>query len=73
MMGPTLQLVFMVCSLLEGGGKCYFEAPMILQEGTQIMGCMIAGQQEGAKYVADHPNRQIVRIICEPIGRYSRL
>ncbi len=69
----ALQLVFVVCSLLEGGGACRALPPIVLQEDTTLIGCVIASQVEAARYVAAHPNHQVVRATCEPAGVYSRL
>ena len=67
-----IQLVLTICSILVGG-KCYTDTPIPLQEGTGMIGCIIAGQVEGAKYTEAHPNFYIGKYTCEPFGKYTRL
>lgn len=67
-----LELVFMVCSILEGA-HCHTEQPIRLAEGTGMIGCMMAVQVEGANYVAAHPNWSIARGTCQPAGKFADL
>lgn len=71
MVTTTLQLVFSICSILEGA-TCHVLPPIPLQEGTGMIGCLIASQVEGAKWVAAHPNQYISKITCRPVGRYAK-
>jgi uncharacterized membrane protein AbrB (regulator of aidB expression) len=67
------ELVFIVCSLLEGN-NCQNPRhlnPMRLMEGTSIIGCMMATQIEGARLVNEHPNWIIVRAVCQPVGKFE--
>ncbi len=67
---PMLQLVFSVCSIVEGA-SCHELLP--LNEGTTMVGCLMASQVEGAKWAAAHPNQYIRRITCEPAGRFAKI
>jgi hypothetical protein len=67
-----LQLIFTVCSILNGAA-CHAMAPIPLAEGTGMMGCLIASQQEGAKYVSEHPNSYIIKATCAPTGLMANL
>jgi hypothetical protein len=66
-----LQLVFSVCSIVEGA--CHELAPIPLKEDTTMVGCLMASQVEGAKWVASHPNQYISRITCQPAGRFAKI
>jgi hypothetical protein len=68
----VLQLIFSVCSIVEGAA-CHELPPMPLQEHTTMIACLLASQIEGAKWVAAHPNHYIRRITCEPAGRFAKL
>lgn len=67
----VLQLIFSVCSIVEGAA-CHELPPVPLREGTTIMGCAMASQIEGAKWVAAHPNHYIQKAICQPAGRFAK-
>ena len=67
-----LQLVFSVCSIVEGA-TCQELPPIPLQEGTSMMGCVMASQIEGAKWVVTHPNHYIQRATCAPAGRFAKI
>lgn len=67
-----LQLVFSVCSIVEGAA-CHELAPIPLKEDTTMIGCLMASQVEGAKWVASHLNQYISRITCQPAGRFARI
>jgi len=69
---PMLQLVFSVCSIVEGA-SCRELPPVPLSEGTTMIGCLMASQVEGAKSVAAHPNQYIRRITCQPAGRFAKI
>jgi len=69
---PMLQLVFRVCSIVEGG-SCHELPPLPLNEGTTMIGCLMPSQVEGAKWAAAHPNQYIRRITCEPAGRFAKI
>jgi hypothetical protein len=69
---PMLQLVFSVCSIVEGA-SCRDLPPMPLNEGTTMVGCLMASQVEGAKWVLAHPNQYIRRITCQPAGRFAKI
>jgi hypothetical protein len=69
---PVLQLVFSVCSILEGA-TCNVLPPIPLQQGTTLIGCAVASQIEGAKWIAAHPNHYIQKATCEPAGRFARI
>jgi hypothetical protein len=68
----TLQFVFSICSIVEGAA-CHDLPPMPLREGTTVIGCLMASQVEGAKWVAAHPNQYIRKITCEPAGRFAKI
>lgn len=67
-----LQLIFSVCSIVEGA-TCQELPPIPLREGTSLMGCAIASQIEGAKWVAAHPNHYIQKATCQPAGRFAKI
>lgn len=71
-MQPILQLIFSVCSIVEGAA-CRELPPIPLKEGTTMMQCLIGSQVEGAKWIAAHPNEQITKIACQPAGRYAKI
>ena len=58
-----LELVLTVCSLV--GSDCRAE-PVSLQANTSMLGCMMASQFEGAKFVQQNPNYYIKRAVCRP-------
>ena len=63
-------LILSVCSLVEGAA-CQELPPIPLQPNTTIMGCMMASQFEGAKWVMEHPNHYITRATCRPTGKLA--
>ncbi len=67
-----LQLIFSVCSIVEGA-SCHELPPMPLQENTTVIACLMASQVEGAKWVTAHPNQYIQKATCEPAGRFAKL
>ncbi len=67
-----LQLIFSVCSIVEGAA-CHDLPPMPLREGTSIMGCVMASQIEGAKWVTAHPNHYIQKATCQVAGRFAKI
>lgn len=69
---PMLQLVFSVCSIVEGA-SCRELPPIPLNEETTMVGCLMASQIEGAKWVAAHLNEYIRRITCQPAGRFAKI
>jgi len=67
-----LQLIFSVCSIVEGAG-CRELPPVPLRENTTLMECAIASQIEGARWVAAHPNYYITRARCSPAGKFVKI
>ena len=57
-----LELVLTVCSLVQGASCHTLRIP--LKEHTQLTGCAIAAQIEGAKWVSRHPNYYVGRVTC---------
>jgi hypothetical protein len=41
-------------------------------EYTRLIGCTIAAQVEGAKWVGDHPTFYVSRATCAPSGRFAK-
>jgi hypothetical protein len=67
-----LELVFTVCSVVSGA-SCHELAPMNLQENTSMMGCLMASQVEGARWVSSHPNFYISRATCQPAKAFAKI
>ncbi len=67
-----LQLIFSVCSIVEGAA-CHSLPPVPLQENTTMIACLMASQVEGAKWAAAHPNQYIQKVTCEPAGHFAKL
>lgn len=67
-----LQLVFSVCSIVEGAG-CRELPPMPLRENTTLMECVMASQIEAAKWARAHPNFYITRATCRPAGLFAKI
>jgi hypothetical protein len=67
-----LELVITVCSIVQGA-NCHSLQPVRLEENTMMIGCMMASQFEGAKWVEEHPNFYITRATCQPAGRFAKL
>jgi hypothetical protein len=68
----VIALILSVCSLVEGAA-CRELPPISLQPQTTMMGCLMASQIEGAKWVMEHPNHYIQRITCRPPGKVAQL
>ncbi len=66
-----LEIVFVVCSLVEGA-KCRELSPLPLQPDAHIIACLIATQVEGAKWSQTHPNQYIVRSTCQPAKMFAK-
>jgi hypothetical protein len=64
-----LELVLTVCSIVHGA-NCHQE-PLPLQADTSLIGCMLASQIEGAKWVEHNPNYYIQRASCRPANRMA--
>jgi hypothetical protein len=64
-------LTFTVCSIVQGAA-CRDLPPMPLNANVGPMGCMIASQIEGAKWVVEHPNFYIHRARCAPFNKYAK-
>ncbi len=58
-------LIFHVCSIVVGA-NCHDLSPLPLLPGVGPIGCMIASQVEGAKWVTAHPNFYVSRATCAP-------
>ena len=67
-----LELVFTVCSIVQGA-NCHKVPPIRLAENTLMIGCMMASQFEGAKWVDTHPNYYVSRVTCQPAGKFAEL
>jgi hypothetical protein len=67
-----LELVFTVCTIVQGA-KCHELQPIRLEESTLPIACLIASQQEGAKWVEEHPNYYVQRATCGPANKFARL
>jgi hypothetical protein len=65
-----LELVFTVCSIVHGA-YCHLES-LPLQTGTSLVGCMMASQIEGAKWVQHNPNYYIQRATCQRANRFAK-
>ena len=64
-------LILSVCSLVEGAA-CRELPPIPLQPSTTIVGCLMASQVEGAKWINDHPNFYIRKVTCAPQGKFAQ-
>ena len=67
-----IQLVFSVCSIVEGAA-CHELPPVPLKDRTTMIGCLMASQAEGAKWAIAHPNQYISKITCGPVGRFAKV
>jgi hypothetical protein len=67
-----LELVFTVCSIVQGA-NCHKSSPIRLAENTPMIGCVMASQFEGAKWVEAHPNYYVTRATCRPAGKFAEL
>jgi len=68
----VLQLIFSVCSIVEGA-TCHELPPIPLQAGTSLMACVMASQIEGAKWVNAHPNHYTKKATCKPVGQVAKI
>lgn len=66
-----LELVFTVCTIVQGA-TCRLEPPLELEENTTLIGCLMASQVEGAKWVLRHPNFYVQRVVCRPVRAEAR-
>jgi hypothetical protein len=60
-----LELVFIVCSLVEGA-RCRELPPVPLLPDTHIMACLMATQIEAARWAENHPNHYVQKATCQP-------
>lgn len=60
-------LILSVCSIVEGAA-CRELPPIPL---PTMVGCLMASQVEGAKWVMEHPNHYIQRATCRPTGKLA--
>jgi hypothetical protein len=67
-----LELVFTVCSIVQGA-NCHELSPVPLQPETMMIGCIIASQVEGAKWVDSHPNFYVQRATCQSAGKLAKI
>jgi hypothetical protein len=67
---PMYELIFTVCSVLVGA-SCRQENPIQLEEHVGMMGCLVASQIEGAKWVEAHPNFYVTRYTCQPAKMFA--
>lgn len=67
-----LELVFTVCSLVQGAG-CKELPPITFEENKLPVACMMATQFEGARWVEEHPNFYIQRATCQPAGTFAKI
>ena len=66
-----LALILSVCSIVEGAA-CRELPPIPLQPETTMVGCLMASQVEGAKWIQDHPNFYIRKVTCQPHGKVAQ-
>jgi len=66
-----LELVFVVCSIVEGA-TCRELSPIPLEPNTLVVACLMATQIEGAKWAQTHPNHYIQRATCRPAGQFAK-
>lgn len=66
------EVVFTVCSIVVGAA-CRELEPVRLEEHVGLMGCAIATQVEGAKWVESHPNHYIARSTCQPTRMIAKV
>ena len=59
------ELIFTVCSIVHGA-HCSDLSPVPLEANTPLIGCAIASQVEGAKWVFSHPNSMCIRPRANP-------
>ncbi len=66
-----IALIISVCSIVEGAA-CRELPPIPLQPNTTMVGCLMASQIEGAKWIEDHPNFYIRKVNCQPQGKVAQ-
>ena len=64
-----LELILTVCTIVQGA-NCRTE-PLMLQSQTGMVGCLIASQIEGAKWVQQNPNYYIQKMTCRPAKMFA--
>lgn len=64
-----LELVLPVCSLVQGASCDSLRVP--LKQDTLLIGCVMAAQVEGAKWVSNHPNRYVSRAPCAWVRKFT--
>jgi hypothetical protein len=67
----VLALILSVCSIVEGAA-CHELPPIPLQPEATMVGCLMASQVEGAKWIQDHPNFYIRKVTCQPHGKVAQ-
>ncbi len=65
------ELVFTVCSVVAGAA-CREANPIPLEEHVGLMGCLVASQIEGAKWIETHPNFYVSKYTCQPAKLFAR-
>jgi len=66
------ELILTVCSVVAGAA-CREANPITFEEQVGVMGCLVASQIEGAKWVETHPNYYITRYKCQPAKTFARI
>lgn len=69
---PMFELVFTVCSIVQGAA-CRELNPMPLREEAHMIACLMATQIEGAKWVNAHPNFYIAKAKCQPAKAFAKV
>ena len=64
------ELILTVCSVVVGA-SCREATPIQLEEHVGLMGCVMASQIEGAKWVEAHPNFYVSKYTCQPAKTYA--
>jgi hypothetical protein len=67
----VIALILSVCSIVEGAA-CRELPPIAMQPNTTLVGCLMASQIEGAKWIMEHPNFYIKRATCQPSGKFAQ-
>ena len=67
-----IALIFSVCSIVEGA-SCHELLPIQLRPEATMVGCLLASQIEGAKWVVDHPNFYVQRATCQPPNSFAKI
>jgi hypothetical protein len=66
-----IQIIFSVCSILEGPA-CRELPPIPLKPEATMSACFMASQIEGAKWVVAHPNFYITKATCQAAGVFAK-